>query len=69
VLAVSKIMRLNSIISDGKRISLQVYPFSAFLTQVFYCIYKYVIVHNVQWISVRRCWINENEVFILYRNW
>jgi hypothetical protein len=29
----------------------------------------YVIVHNVQCISVRRCCIDVNEMFIFYRHW
>jgi hypothetical protein len=29
----------------------------------------YVIVHSVHCISVRRCWIDVNKTFILYRHW
>jgi hypothetical protein len=54
-------MRLNADISDGNRLFIQVYPTSAFLNTYEY-VYMYVIVHNVQYISVRVCWIDVNEM-------
>jgi hypothetical protein len=53
---VSKITKLNTVISDAKRISFQVYLLS---THVFY----YVIVHTIQCISVRGCSIDVNGMF------
>jgi hypothetical protein len=58
-------MKLNTGISDGNIIIFQVYPSSTFLTQIFYS----VILHNVQCISVRRCWIDVNGTFMFYRHW
>jgi hypothetical protein len=57
-------MRLNTSIPDENRILFQVYPVSTFLnTSIFY-----VIVHNVQCISVRKCRIDVKGMFILYRH-
>jgi hypothetical protein len=58
-------MKLNKGIADGNRILFQIYLPSNCLTQIFY----YVILHNVQCISVRRCLVDVSGMFILYRHW
>jgi hypothetical protein len=57
-------MRLNKSIPDENRILFQVYPASTFLNKSI----LYVIVHNVQCISVRKCWIDVKGMFIPYRH-
>jgi hypothetical protein len=55
-------MRLLGSIPDENRILFQVYPVSAFLNTSI----LYVIIDNVQCISVRKCWIDVKGMFILY---
>jgi hypothetical protein len=61
VKVVSKVIRLNTSISDGNRFVFQIYPLCVFLMTN---ILRDVIVQIVHCISVR-CWIAVNEMFVL----
>jgi hypothetical protein len=59
-------MRLNANIFDGNRCFLSSLPTLCFPKLKYF---KYIIGHNVHYISIRRCWSDVNEMSIHCRHW